>query len=248
MTVELLSIPFLGDSLSEQAMIYLRENIKEEDRIGVSQFVSEQSKLYNRYASHLAAVLWTIENAPESLGLRDFERSFIEWLRANGVSSSRVTQLKAAIRLKTRALGHNSHYSEEEKAAIKGLEVEKAYLFGRLSFRGQEKGFEILKESGKLTLNDLRNLVKEHEYEPQWKSQGNRQADKPHTVIVQTKHVPFSENAHDLLVSLQHIVDELLDIRPQWEGDHRLAEVINQRRLQDLSSYLCKGLDQWDDF
>jgi hypothetical protein len=41
-----------------------------------------------------------------------------------------------------------------------------------------------------------------------------------------------------LASKLQSIVDQLFDLRPQWEGDHRIAELIDVQRLNDLSNQL----------
>jgi hypothetical protein len=48
-------------------------------------------------------------------------------------------------------------------------------------------------------------------------------------------------NAYSLIQTLQQIVDQLLDIRPQWEGDHRVTELIDAKRLSDLTNQLCAG-------
>ena len=52
-----------------------------------------------------------------------------------------------------------------------------------------------------------------------------------------------SSNTCYLFQSLQSIVDQLLDIRPQWAGDHRVAELIDAQRLSDLTNQLCAGRD-----
>jgi hypothetical protein len=51
-----------------------------------------------------------------------------------------------------------------------------------------------------------------------------------------------------LVQSLQFIVDQLLDIRPEWEGDHRVTELIDARRLSELTSQLCAAMGLGLDF
>jgi hypothetical protein len=53
--------------------------------------------------------------------------------------------------------------------------------------------------------------------------------------------------AHDLALTLQGVVDQLLDIHPQWEGDHRITELIDAQRLAELTNQICAGKDLgWD--
>jgi hypothetical protein len=42
-----------------------------------------------------------------------------------------------------------------------------------------------------------------------------------------------------LASQLQAIVDRLIDLQPHWEGDHRVTELVDTRRLTDLTHYLC---------
>jgi hypothetical protein len=59
--------------------------------------------------------------------------------------------------------------------------------------------------------------------------------------------LPVSTKAYDLAITLQGVVDQLLDIQPQWEGDHRVMEVVDAQRLNDLTARICLGRDTgWD--
>ena len=50
-----------------------------------------------------------------------------------------------------------------------------------------------------------------------------------------------------LASELQVIVDHLLELRSQWEGDHRVTELIDAQRLNELTNQLCAGRDLgWD--
>jgi hypothetical protein len=249
MSVDLLSIEALSGGLSEQALDYLQHSIPEHHRRGVGSFVQAQRRLFNDHAADLAAVLTAISSAPKEFHLDLFEKNFIEWLRSNGVSSSRITQLKGAIRIKTRAFASDSFYSQGERDMIRALEVEKAYLFGRLTFAGQKEVFSMHRATGTITLQQLRQLLKQHQYDPKsawssnsdWNPKGkpNSTTDSPDKKT--NPSFPISMQAHDLALTLQSVVDQLLDIRPQWEGDHRVTELVDAQRLSDLTNQLCAG-------
>ena len=110
--------------------------------------------------------------------------------------------------------------------------MEKAYLFGRLTFQGQSIAFEMYKEDGRLSLRDLRELVKTNEYDPssKWKehyegkSTGNPFEDfdpskPPH---------PLSE---DLAIKLQSVMDQFMSLRSHWEKDRRILNLIDYGQL-----------------
>jgi hypothetical protein len=96
-----------------------------------------------------------------------------------------------------------------------------------------------------------RQLLKQHQYDPKsawssnsdWKPKGkpNSTTDSPDKKT--NPSFPISIQAHDLALTLQNVVDQLLDIRPQWEGDHRVTELIDAHRLNELSNQLCAGRD-----
>jgi hypothetical protein len=44
-----------------------------------------------------------------------------------------------------------------------------------------------------------------------------------------------------LASELQIIVDHLFDLRLQWEGNHRVTELIDAQHLSDLTNQLCAG-------
>jgi len=255
MPLDLLSIDHLKNLLSDKALTYLSSAIPESHRIGVGSFVEAQRKLFNSHASDLAAVLMAIDEAPSDLNLQYFESCFIEWLRENGVSSSRITQLKGAIRIKRRANALGSFYDEQQRQMIKGLEVEKAYLFGRLTWDGQKEAFQLHQLKGQLTLQDLRQLIKTYHFDPKsrWKQQDdwNPSKESSHSTSSQSSSIlsrPMSTCAYDLALTLQSVVDQLLDIQPQWNGDHRVMEVVDAQRLSELTNQLCAGRDIGGDF
>ncbi len=255
MTVDLLSIETLSGGLSEKALDYLRQSIPEHHRRGVGAFVQAQRKLFNEHASDLASVLTAIAAAPKEFNLDIFEKNFVEWLRANGVSSSRITQLKGAIRLKSRASNHDSYYTHQEREVILSLEVEKAYLFGRLTSAGQQEAFTLQRANGVITLQQLRQLLKKYQYDPRsswsgnsdWRQSSNCQPGTASTYKQPYPSLPISMQAHDLALTLQSVVDQLLDIHPQWEGDHRITELVDAQRLSQLTNQLCAGKELgWD--
>ena len=232
MQSDILSIVPFSDSMKPEALEYLRKSISKETAEGVFTFVQKQSQLFNQYAEHLAEVLRVIDNAPEGVCVNQFSEGFLAWLRENGVSSSRITQLKGYLRLRTRALGPESHYSSAEKEVIKALEVEKAYLFGRLTFEGQSIAFEMYKEDGRLSLRDLRELVKTNEYDPssKWKEQYQSQPfGNPFEDFDPSKPPhPLSE---DLAIKLQSVMDQFMSLRSYWEKDRRILNLIDYGQL-----------------
>jgi hypothetical protein len=255
MATDLLSIDALSAGLSEKQLRYLSSAIPEHHRCGVGNFVLAQRKLFNDHAADLAVVLAAIATAPKEYNLKFFEQSFIEWLRDNGVSSSRITQLKGAVRIKSRVLAEDSFYSQPEKDIVQHLEVEKAYIFGRLTFAGQREAFGLHYAYGTVNLQQMRQLLKRHQYDPksQWQGNDDWKPSQKGEVGTSASSVPFkpsmplSTKAHDLALTLQAVVDELLDIKPQWEGDQRVIELVDAQRLSDLTNQLCAGRDLgWD--
>jgi len=232
MPSDILSIVPFSDSMKPEALEYLRKSIGKETAEGVFTFVQKQSQLFNQYAEHLAEVLRVIDNAPDGVCVNLFSEGFQGWLRENGVSSSRITQLKGYLRLRTRALGPDSRYSTSEKEIIKALEVEKAYLFGRLTFQGQSIAFEMHKEDGKLSLRDLRELVKTNEYDPssKWKEQyEGKSTGNPFEDFDPSKPPhPLSE---DLAIKLQSVMDQFMSLRSHWEKDRRILNLIDYGQL-----------------
>jgi hypothetical protein len=232
MTTDILSIVPFSDSMKPEAREYLRKSISKETAEGVFTFVQKQSQLFNQYAEHLAEVLRVIDNAPEGVCVNLFSEGFVAWLRENGVSSSRTTQLKGYLRLRTRALGLDSRYSSAEKEVIKALEVEKAYLFGRLTFQGQSIAFEMHKEDGRLSLRDLRELVKTNEYDPcsQWKEHyEGKPAGHPFEDFDSSK--PPHSQSEDLAVKLQSVMDQFMSLRSHWEKDRRILNLIDYGQI-----------------
>lgn len=218
--------------MKPEALEYLRKSISKETAEGVFTFVQKQSQLFNQYAEHLAEVLRVIDNAPEGVCVNQFSEGFVAWLRENGVSSSRITQLKGYLRLRTRALGPESHYSSVEKEVIKALEVEKAYLFGRLTFEGQSIAFEMHKEDGRLSLRDLRELVKTNEYDPSSQYKENyesKSAGNPFEDFDPSK--PPHSRSEDLAIKLQSVMDQFMSLRSHWEKDRRILNLIDYGQL-----------------
>ena len=232
MPSDILSIVPFSDSMKPEALEYLRKSISKETAEGVFTFVQKQSQLFNQYAEHLAEVLRVIDNAPEGVCVNQFSEGFVAWLRENGVSSSRITQLKGYLRLRTRALGPESHYSSAEKEVIKALEVEKAYLFGRLTFKGQSIAFEMYKEDGKLSLRNLRELVKTNEYDPssQYKEHyESKSAGNPFEDFDPSK--PPHSLSEDLAIKLQSVMDQFMSLRSHWEKDRRILNIIDYGQI-----------------
>lgn len=235
MTTDILSIVPYPDSMKPQALEYLRQSISQQTAEGVFSFVKKQSQLFNEHAHHLAEILRVVDNAPPGINLNKFQDGFIEWLRRNGVSSSRVTQLRGYLRLRTRALGPDSRFSASEQEVIKTLEVEKAYLFGRLSIQGQTKAFKQCQEKGKLSLRDLRELHKTDAYDPstQWKEKYEGQPVNGIQKEFDSSKAP-DPLSEDLACKLQEVISQLLSIMPKWKDDARIIKLLDYKQLATL--------------
>jgi hypothetical protein len=247
MPTDILSIVPFSDSMKPEALEYLRKSISKETAEGVFTFVQKQSQLFNQYAEHLAEVLSVIDNAPSGVCVNQFSEGFVAWLRENGVSSSRITQLKGYLRLRTRALGPESRYSWAEKEVIKALEVEKAYLFGRLTFEGQSLAFKMYKEDGKLSLRDLRELVKTNEYDPssQYKEHYEcKPVGDPFKAFDPSK--PPHSLSEDLAVKLQSVMDQFMSLRSHWEKDRRILNIINYGQIGFVHGAMKSFNDAYD--
>ena len=247
MTTDILSIVPCPDSMKLQALEYLRKSISQQTAEGVSSYVKKQSQLFNEYAHHLAEILRVVDNAPPGINLNLFLDGFKEWLRANGVSSSRFSHLRGWNRLRSRALGPDSRYSTSEQEVIKTLEVEKAYLFGRLTFKGQAKAFEIYKEDGKLSLRDLRELITEYKYDPneKWKEEWEGGSKASYEKEFDPSKPP-DQLSEDLACKLQEVISRFMTLMPRWQEDRRIINLIDYNQLTTLQNTVGAFMDPYD--
>jgi hypothetical protein len=237
MTPDILSIVPYPDSMKPQALEYLRQSISQQTAEGVSSYVKKQSQLFNEHAHHLAEILRVVDNAPPGINLNQFLDGYKEWLRTNGVSSSRFSHLRGWNRLRTRALGPDSRYSASEQEVIKALEVEKAYLFGRLTFEGQAKAFKQCQEKGKLSLRDLRELHKTDAYDPstKWKEKHEGQPMNSIQKEFDSSKAP-DPLSEDLACKLQEVISQLLSLMPKWKDDARIINLLDYNQLATLQN------------
>jgi hypothetical protein len=246
MPTDILSIVLLPDSMKPEALEYLNKTISQQTIEGVFSFVKKQSQLFNEHAHHLAEVLRVIDNAPPGINLNQFQDGFIEWLRRNGVSSSRITQLRGFLRLRTRALGPDSRYTSSEQEVIKTLEVEKAYLFGRLTFEGQAKAFEIYKEDGRLSQRDLRELIKDYKYDPieKWKEKHEGKSMPSHEKKFDPSKPP-DQLSEDLACKLQEVISRFMSLMPKWQEDRRVINLIDYNQITTLQTAVGAFMDPY---
>jgi hypothetical protein len=246
MPTDILSIVLLPDSMKPEALEYLNKTISQQTIEGVFSFVKKQSQLFNEHAHHLAEVLRVIDNAPPGINLNQFQDGFIEWLRRNGVSSSRITQLRGFLRLRTRALGPDSRYTASEQEVIKTLEVEKAYLFGRLTFEGQAKALEIYKEDGRLSQRDLRELIKDYKYDPseKWKEKHEGKSMPSHEKRFDPSKPP-DQLSEDLACKLQEVISRFMSLMPKWQEDRRVINLIDYNQLTTLQAAVGAFMDPY---
>jgi hypothetical protein len=246
MTTDILSIVPCPDSMKPQALEYLRKSISQQTAEGVCSYVKKQSQLFNEHAHHLAEILRVVDNAPPGINLNLFLDGYKEWLRANGVSSSRFSHLRGWNRLRSRALGPDSRYTASEQEIIKTLEVEKAYLFRRLTFEGQAKAFEIYKEDGKLSLRHLRELIKDYKYDPseKWKEKHEGRSMPSHEKEFDPSRPP-DQLSEDLACKLQEVISRFMSLMPKWQEDRRIINLIDYNQLTTLQSALSMFMDPY---
>ena len=113
--------------------------------------------------------------------------------------------------------------------------MEKAYLFGRLTFEGQAKAFKQCQEKGKLSLRDLRELHKTDAYDPstKWKEKyEGRPMNSIQKEFDSSKAPdPLSE---DLACKLKEVISQLLSIMPKWKDDARVINLLDYKQLVTL--------------
>jgi hypothetical protein len=118
--------------------------------------------------------------------------------------------------------------------------VEKAYLFGRLTFEGQAKAFKQCQEKGKLSLRDLRELHKTDAYDPstKWKEKcEGRPMNSIQKEFDSSKEPdPLSE---DLACKLKEVISQLLSIMPKWKDDARIINLLDYKQLATLQNTVC---------
>lgn len=243
--------PITGNyPVGEKALEYLTSVLKSETIESIALFQKKQQQTFSDHASDLAALLEAVQAAPSVLRPRQMEDDLIEWFKELGISSSRITQIKGAVRLKRRALSDTSSYSSYEKDVILGLEVEKAYLFGSLTWEGQRKAFNAYRENRKLSLRDLRELNRHHHYDPSeaWKGKtpsGN--LVKSHQNSALASHA-LPPEILDLWVAFQSIIERLVSLEDQWSSSQQIAALVDRASLERLNSAVSKFLpeDDWD--
>jgi hypothetical protein len=149
-------------------------------------------------------------------------------------------------RLWSRALGPDSRYSASEQEVIKTLEVEKGYLFGRLTFEGQAKAFEIYKEDGKLSLRDLRELINDYKYDPneKWKEKCEGGCMPSHEKEFDPSKPP-DQLSEDLACKLQEVISRFMTLMPRWQEDRRIVNLIDYNQLTILQNVVGAFMDPY---
>ena len=144
------------------------------------------------------------------------------------------------------ATGPDSRYSDSEQEVIKALEVEKSYLFGRLTFEGQAKAFEIYKEDGKLSLRELRELINDYKYDPneKWKEKYEGKST-PSSEKEFDPSKPPDQLSEDLACKLQEVISRFMTLMPRWQEDRRIVNLIDYNQLTTLQSAVGAFMDPY---
>ena len=230
---------------SEQQLQYLRSKIPEKCLIGFGNFIQEQAEVFERYSHDLEAVFAAFVDAPNELNMKPLEEALIQYLKEQGVSPTRVSMIKGGIRLK-KLLRNNPHfYRPEDREILVSLKSEKAYLASRMTFEGQRKVCELIREKGNVPVTEMRSLLKEYEYDQTsaWKDglkgiSKQSQLDK----LGQALNIPkgtIPPQIVRLVSNLALIIDDLVDQYDLWEADPRVHEMVDRDSLVKLTKAFC---------
>jgi len=251
MTTEILAPITDAHPAGERALQYLSSALASETIESIALFQKKQQQAFRDHASDLATLLEVIQSAPSDLGPLQMEESLLEWFKEQGVSSSRITQLKGAVRLKRRVLSGEYSYSEQEREFILGLEVEKAYLFGRLTWEGQRQAYKAYKLKGSLSLRDIRKLRQEYEYDPSlyWSdSLSGGRGSKIKSSSGSPSALPLPEDIRDLFLLFQQIIERIGELEGKWISSKSFVDLVDPitlRRLSIIINRLCSPF--WED-
>ena len=124
--------------------------------------------------------------------------------------------------------------------------MEKAYLFGRLTFEGQAKAFEIYKEDGKRSLRDLRELITDYKYDPseKWKEKYEARSTPSHEKEFDPSKPP-DQLSEDLACRLQEVVSRFMSLVPRWQEDRRIINLIDYNQLTALQGMVGAFMDPY---
>lgn len=230
---------------SEPQLQYLRSKIPEKCLIGFGNFIQEQAEVFEKYSQDLEVVFTAFVDAPNELNMKPLEEALIQYLKEQGVSATRVSMIKGGIRLK-KLLRNNPHfYRPEDREILVSLKSEKAYLVSRMTFEGQRKVCELIREKGNVPVKEMRSLLKEYEYDQTsaWKDglkgiSKQSQLDKLGQALKVPKGTIPPQIAH-LVSSLALIIDDLVDQYDLWEADPRVHEMVDRDSLVKLTKAFC---------
>jgi len=230
---------------SEQQLQYLRSKIPEKCLIGFGKFIQEQTEVFEKYSQDLEAVFAAFVDAPNELNMKPLEEAMIQYLKEQGVSATRISILKGSIRLK-KLLRTNPHfYRPEDRDILLNLKSEKAYLVSRMTFEGQRKVCDLIREKGNVPNKEMRSLLKEYEYDRSsaWKDglkgiSKKGQLDKLGQAINVPKGTIPPQIVH-LVSNLALIIDDLVDQYDLWEADPRVHEIVDRDSLVKLTKAFC---------
>jgi hypothetical protein len=243
--MEQFQIELVTPLASEKQLQYLRNEIPEKCLIGFGKFIQEQAEVFEKYSQDLEAVFSAFADAPNELNMKPLEEALVQYLKEQGVSATRVSMLKGAIRLK-KLLRTNPHfYRPEDRDILVNLKSEKAYLVSRMTFEGQRKVCDLIRESGNLPVREMRSILKEHEYDlsSAWKDSLNgkakqNQLDKLGQALDVPKGTIPPQIAY-LVSKLALIIDDLIDQYDLWEADPRVHQMIDRDSLVKLTKAFC---------
>jgi hypothetical protein len=243
--MEQFQIELVTPLASEKQLQYLRNEIPEKCLLGFGKFIQEQAEVFEKYSQDLEVVFSAFANAPNELNMKPLEEALVQYLKEQGVSATRVSIIKGAIRLR-KLLKNNPHfYRPEDPEILVNLKSEKAYLASRMTFEGQRKVCDLIREKGNVPVKEMRSLLKEHEYDQSaaWKDGLKRisiqsQLDKLGQELRVPKGIIPPQIVH-LVSNLALLIDDLVDQYDLWEADPRVHEMVDRDSLVKLTKAFC---------
>lgn len=230
---------------SDKQLEYLRSKISEKNLIGFGRFIQDQAEVFERYSQDLEAVFAAFVDAPNELNMKPLEETLIQYLKQQGVSATRVSMIKGAIRLRKLIRTNPHFYRLEDREILSNLKSEKAYLVSRMTFEGQRKVCDLIREKGNVPVKEMRFLLKEHEYDQSaaWKDglkgiSKQSQLDKLGQALNVPKGTIAPQIVH-LVSNLALIIDDLVDQYGLWEADPRVHEMVDRDSLVKLTKAFC---------
>ncbi|WP_411870928.1 hypothetical protein [Vulcanococcus limneticus] len=141
---------------------YLSENVSPEDRLAVAELIQVTQQALGRASEALARIFLSFE-ASQVPGLAD---EFLAFLRAKGLSRQRLSRLRIAAKVRAELQASRRRDTADLVSSLLALGDDHLQLYSRLTDQTKEKAHAIIRETGRITLQQLRQLQAEPDLLP----------------------------------------------------------------------------------